>query len=129
MTNYVIRPKNKKSLTERVVYEKDGYSITYSEGYTGGEWHYIGDPAEFDDHLPPLDDDEVDMNMYYEWEFQDSGQGFTNNWEFSDGTPDELIEEAEEVLDNEGHFGLEFADWEYQDTEWIVVGGLKLTEE
>ena len=126
---YILRPKSKKSLVERVTYIKDGTVFSYTEGYTGGEWVYIGNPAEFNDHLPPLDDDSIDMNMYYEWEFVQSGQGHTNDWEFIGPADAELVEEAEEVLDNEGHWGLEEAGWTYEDTEWLVYNGLVLTEE
>ena len=126
---YILKPKSKKSLVERVLYQKNGTVFSYTEGYTGGEWCFFGTEEDMKDLLPPLDDDVVDMNMHPDWELVESGQGHTNDWEFIGPADTELVEEAEEVLDNEGHWGLEEAGWDYEDTEWLVYGGLELTEE
>ena len=126
---YILKPKNKKSLVERVIYEKDGTVFAYTEGYTGGEWSFVGTEEQMKMVLPPLDDYSVDMNMFFDWEFVESGQGHTNDWEFVGPADAELVEEAENIMEEDGHWGLEEAGWTYEDTEWFVYGGLELTVE
>jgi len=89
---YILKPRNKKSLVERVIYEKDGTVFEYTEGYTGGEWVFVGTEEQMHDVLPPIDDDCVDMNMYPDWEFVESGQGHTNDWKFVGPADAELVE-------------------------------------
>jgi len=126
---YILKPRNKKSLVERVVYEKDGTVFEYTEGYTGGEWFFVGTEEQMHDVLPPIDDDVIDMNMYPDWEFVESGQGHTNDWKFVGPADAELVEEAENIMEEDGHWALEEADWYYEDTEWLVYNGLELTVE
>lgn len=126
---YILKPKNRKSLVEKVIYEKDGTIFSYTEGYDGGEWFFVGTEEQMKMVLPPLDDDCVDMNMHPDWEFVESGQGFTNDWEFVGPADAELVEEVENIMEEDGHWALEEAGWYYEDTEWFVYGGLELTEE
>jgi len=113
---YILKPKNKKSLVERVIYIKDGTVFSYTEGYTGGEWFFVGTEEQMKMILPPLDDDSVDMNMYFDWEFVGPADA-------------ELVEEAENIMEEDGHWALEEAGWCYEDTEWLVYNGLALTVE
>jgi hypothetical protein len=49
--------------------------LVFSGRFTGGEWRFMQDDSELEEYIPPLDDDEIDMNSYYEFEMTGSGSG------------------------------------------------------
>jgi hypothetical protein len=126
---YVLRAKKPKSLVEKTFYSKDDTILVFSEGFTGGEWRFMQDDSELEEYIPPLDDDEIDMTSYYEFEMTGSGPGHSDHWSFEGEKNEDLMKQAEAILHSDGRDGLEDGGWEYEDTEWFVYGGLELIKD
>ena len=119
-------PKLKKALVIEEHYTKDGYIITDSEGFLGGEWIlYTDEPFDIPNNTPDPDDEKIYLNRYYEWEFQESGPGFGGDIEYDEKMPEELVKQVEEIIENETIHGLLEHGWELEDDrEWSIYGGV-----
>ena len=120
--------KLEKALVIKEYYFKNDYKITNSEGFYGGEWRlYSDEPLDIPNNTPNPDDDEIDLDDYYDWEFYESGPGFSGDIEFDEKMPKELRDEAQEIIENETIEGLQEHGWELEDDRgWFIFGGVKI---
>lgn len=115
MATWKIEPTWKKSLIERVYYDKDGKTIVVATGWRWGSF-----TIETEDDTPPVLQEGVDLfNCDYEVELQETFDGCWEEHEFY-GFTEEEQEEMEQWLEENSAWDLEENGWCQSDTEMIM---------
>jgi hypothetical protein len=122
MATWRVQPKSKKSIVERLFWEKDGNVFIDETGWRWGEFLVETETGE-----PPVLADGVDIfSCGYETEMVETSDGCWNDRDFDD-CDDETTEWLEEFLEDNSVFDLEEHGWVQTDSEMILNGELEIT--
>lgn len=122
MATWRVQPKSKKSIVERIFWEKDGNVFIDETGWRWGEFL-----VETENDVPPVLADGVDIfSCGYETEMVETSDGCWNDRDFDD-CDDETTEWLEEFLEDNSVFDLEEHGWIQIDSEMILNGELEIT--
>ena len=122
MATWRVQPKFKKSITERVFWEKDGNVLIEETGWRWGEF-----TVETEDDQPPVLPEGVDIfSCGYDTELVETSDGCWSDNNMDD-CDDETIEWLEEFLEDNSVFDLEEHGWGQTDCEMILDGELEIT--
>ena len=126
MAQWTVSTKEKKSVEEHEMWEKDGHVIVRVSGFRWGTWTVTtsdDNPPEFDREPCPGgsdDPDSVDMyNCGYDSELVETTDGCWDECDF-DECDEETAEWLEEFLEENSVFDLEEHGWYCGDTEMII---------
>lgn len=129
MATYTLSPRYKKSAVEVAVWEKDGVTIVYREGYRGGTFYCESDTRpqiSLADNVD-LSLDSADCGTADGWEMQEMWDGCWGDWEFPEDLSEEERERIEALWEEDGYSGLEDDGWYNSDTEYHFEGPLAMT--
>ena len=122
MAIWIVKPKFKKSITERMFWEKDGNVLIDSTGWRWGEF-----TVETEDDNPPVLPEGVDIfSCGYDAEMVETSDGYWAGRN-TDGCDDETTEWLEEFLKESSVYDLEDHGWTQTDCEVILDGELEIT--
>ena len=122
MATWRVQPKFKKSITERIFWEKDGNVFIDETGWRWGEF-----TVETEDDNPPVLESGVDILCCdYETELVECSDGCWNDHNYDD-CDDETAEWLEEFLEENSVYDLEEHGWRQTDSEMILDGDLEIT--
>lgn len=125
MATWKISNYHKKNCVEVQIWNKDGKTFTYSEGFRWGTFY------KEDDDRPDVDlKNEDGFEPYFDdWELEMMDDGCWGEFDFPDSFTDEERAEIERIWEEEGYSGLEEAGWCNDDTEVYLNGPLLLENE
>ena len=124
MATWIVQPKFKKSITERIFWEKDGNVFIDETGWRWGEFL-----VETEDDQPPVLEDGVDIfSCGYYSELVETSDGCWSDHNY-DGCDEESQAWLEEFLEENSTFDLEEHGWIQTDTEMLLEGELEITRE
>lgn len=124
MATWIVKPKFKKSITERMFWEKDGNVFIDETGWRTGEFLVTTETDE-----PPILPEGVDiLNCGYDSEMVETWDGCWSDRNYDD-CDDETAEWLEEFLEDNSTFDLEEHGWIQTDCEMILDGELEITRE
>lgn len=114
----------KKSVTQREIWVKDGREAVYEIGW---RWGTVTVPNKPDlSNYDPV----VGIDPFSEWDVEDHSfhDGCWSDWEYPDDMTDEEREEFETAYDEEGDDGIYALGWQIEDTEYHFSGELSVEE-
>ena len=120
--SYKISTIEKKSVTQREIWVKDGRQAVYEIGW---RWGYVFVPEKPDlSNYDPV----VGVDPYSEWEVEDHSfdDGCWAEWEYPDDMTEEEQEAFDTAYDEEGDDGLMALGWQIDDTEYRFTGELEV---
>lgn len=124
MANWIVKPKFKKSITERVFWEKDGNVFIEETGWRWGEFL-----VTTEDDQPPVLEEGVDIfSCGYDAEMVETQDGCWSD-QNTDDCDDETTEWLEEFMEDHSAYELEEHGWTQTDSEMILDGELEITRE
>lgn len=122
--SYKISTIEKKSITQREIWIKDGRQAVYEIGW---RWGYVTIPNEPDlsNYDPSEGIDPYELGDIEDQEFID---GCWSEWEYPDDMTEEEQEEFDTAYDEEGDEGIMNLGWQIDDTEYRFTGPLEVEE-
>ena len=133
LTYWTVKPLEKKSIEEQEEYSKDGITLTRKTGWRWGEWTVAtndGQPPEFDfDSNGQLEINSCYGNNIEEVEMVETSDGCWEDYEWSALASDELKEETEAFIEEEGFYELEGQGWMHSETYMFIWGPIEITSE
>jgi hypothetical protein len=130
MTIWKLSPQYKKSAVELQFWYKDGKQIIREEGYRWATFSLEADTKPDIDLKNPdgefeLSFDEVSGNA---WELEDMTDGcWAESRKGNSATTDEDLEEFDQAWEEDSYEGVEQLGWSNDDTEYVYLGPLMLT--
>jgi hypothetical protein len=132
MATWKVSTKEKKSVEEHELWQKDDMVIRVVNGFRWGTWTVETE----DDDPPDLDQTEGPgadaVNMYdcgYDTELVSLDDGWYGDIIWPDDMPDDERERMQEIWDEDWSAGWEEEGWAQYDTECWASGELEITKE
>jgi hypothetical protein len=127
MTTWTLKTQHKKSAVEKQYWRKDSEVIIRTEGYRWCEFYCESDEQ------PDIDYKNEDgynlSDSDYDWELVNMDDGCWADWEFPEDMPKEEQAKIEEAWEEDYFEGLEELGWSCDDTDYILLGPLELSDE
>jgi hypothetical protein len=122
MATWIVKPKFKKSITERIFWKKDGNVFIDETGWRWGEFL-----VETEDDQPPVLEDGVDIfSCGYYSELVETRDGCWSEHNYDD-CDEESQAWLEEFLEDNSTWDLEEHGWIQTDSEMLLEGELEIT--
>lgn len=125
---YTVTARQKKSCIEREVFTKGEQRVMIETLWRNSTW--IITPMSTEE-IQAMEDSMYDGDDFYPYEFEefelvDFFDGVSTDFHYHNVTED--TETIEETFWEDGRMGLEEADWEEQDGEFFITGGIDVIE-
>ena len=128
MATWKLSNQHKKSAIERQFWRKDDKVIIREEGFRWGTWYCDSDDKP-DIDLKNPDGFEVSWGDDYEWELDSMDDGCWADTEAGRNCTEEDLEAFNEAWDEDYYDGVEALGWTNDDTEFHIIGPLRLENE
>ena len=129
MAQWKVSTRDKKSVEEHEMWEKDGQVIVRVSGFRWGTWTVTTDddnPPEFDrEPCPGGSDDPDSVNMYdcgYDSELDMLDDGWYGDVRYPDDMDEEETERLDELWDEDAYEAWEAEGWVQTETECWAWG-------
>lgn len=126
MAQYSVSPRDKKSIEEREIWQREGVQIVHVTVWRGGSvWLYTQDDAalEIDAENP---DGLLVTDCDYEYELDSFWDGVYDDWEWDDAVTEEEQAALMEAWNEDGYEALERLGWSNTETETWFYGPLDI---
>lgn len=140
MAGWNVSPKDKKSIEEHELWQKDDMVIRRITGWRSGQWYVTttdDNPPEFNKVQTPFgasDYDSVNMNECCENNIEDvemleTWDGWYSDIIWPDDMEEDERERIEALMEEDWYDGLEGDGWINYETEMWVWGDLEVTKD
>ena len=127
MATWTLKTQHKKNAVEKQFWYKDGEVIIRTEGYRWCEFYCESDEQP---EIDVVNEDEYNLDESdYDWELVSMDDGCWADWEWPDDMTDDEQDEIMAAWEEDYFEGMEELGWSCDDTEYILLGPLELSDE
>ena len=127
MAMWLLKTQHKKNAVEKQFWRKDGETIVRTEGYRWGTFYCESDEQPKIDLVNP---DEYNLSESdYDWELDNLDDVCWAEWEWPVDMTEEQQDEIMAAWEEDYFDGMEGLGWSCDDTEYILMGPLELSNE
>jgi hypothetical protein len=127
MAMWTLKTQHKKNAVEKQFWRKDGETIIRTEGYRWGTFYCESDEQPEIDLANP---DEYNLSESdYDWELDNLDDGCWAEWDWPADMTQEQQDEIMAAWDEDYFDGMEQLGWSCDDTDYILLGPLELSNE
>ena len=127
MAMWLLKTQHKKNAVEKQFWRKDGETIVRTEGYRWGTFYCESYEQPKIDLVNP---DEYNLSESdYDWELDNLDDGCWAEWEWPVDMTEEQQDEIMAAWEEDYFDGMEGLGWSCDDTEYILMGPLELSNE
>jgi hypothetical protein len=121
---YRISTVEKKSVTQREIWTKDGQEAVYEIGWRWGSV-IVNEKPDLSNYDPVVG---IDPISEWDAEIDCFSDGCWSEWEYPDDMTEEEQEEFDTAYDEESDDGIMALGWDQYDTEYRFTGELEVEE-
>ena len=127
MAMWTLKTQHKKNAVEKQFWRKDGETIVRTEGYRWGTFYCESDEQPEIDLANP---DEYNLSESdYDWELDNLDDGCWAEWDWPADMTEEQQDEIMAAWEEDYFDGMEQLGWSCDDTDYILLGPLELSDE
>ena len=127
MAMWTLKTQHKKNAVEKQFWSKDGETIIRTEGYRWGTFYCESDEQPEIDLANP---DEYNLSESdYDWELDNMDDGCWAEWDWPADMTEEQQDEIMAAWEEDYFDGMEQLGWSCDDTDYILLGPLELSDE